>query len=208
MVLRLHNGTTRTFHVVRATRYVNRLVIVAKDETREFAPENILLRGSARDDDEIMLIQPDSVAIPFVITAFEPLPGGQVACIATDQIPSVFTPATVTFIGEVLDVIGNLAVFQLPDGATRALRISGRAPAIGSQVVVVEDGRRIISYVPAFVNFIGQVVDVNQHLVTFELPNGDTRTLRVASATLAPGNRVVVFERGERVSWLQVLRTY
>jgi len=204
---RSRTGVERDFQVVRVSRFEDRLVVVTREIEVEPAPEVTLLRGYADADDEVMLVQPNEALVPFTVTTFQPLPNGQVALVANDQIAPVLVAPNVTFVGRVLNELGNLVTFGLANGTTRTLVLNGPMPAIGGDVVVVENGSQVVSLAPAVTNFLGQVVAVNNDLVTFELPNGATRTLLVPVPAPALGTRVVVYEDGERAARLQVVST-
>ena len=199
------NGVERTFQVVRVSRFENRVVVVTRELEVERTPEVSFVRGLADADDEVMLVEPNQVPVPFAVTTFQPLPNGEVALVADDQIPATVVPANITFVGRVQSEVGNMVTFGLPNGTTRTLLDPGPLPAIGSIMNVVEDGGQVLSLAPAVTNFLGQVVAAGNGFVTFELPNGATRTLLVPSPAPLPGTRVVVYEDGAKVTRLQVL---
>jgi hypothetical protein len=56
--------------------------------------------------------------------------------------------------------------FLLPDATTRTLVDFSALPAVGSDVVVLENRQEIVSFLPAVTNFVGQVVAVDDPFVT------------------------------------------
>lgn len=197
---------SRSFLVTHVSRpFAHRVVVVANEEVVERSPELTVLRAVDSDDQEIMLLEPQQTLVPFAVTTIEPLPSGRVALVAEDQIPQTFAVPTVSFIGQVIGVTNDLVTFLLPDGTTRTLVDLGSLPAVGSQVAVVENGQQVLSLSPAVTNFLGQVLSVDNNLVTFALPNGTLRTLTDVQAAPPPGTRVVVFENGAQVDRVLVL---
>jgi len=192
---------TRTFTIVKVSRPIeHRVVVFVRRDEPERLPEMTIAQALAPTQDEAMLVEPDNVLNPFAVTAIEPLPFGQMALFGNDIVPQAFAPAEVTFVGQPIGIVGNLVTFLLPDGTTRALVDNGLLPAIGTQVVVVENGTQVVSFSPAVTNFVGQVVAVQPPFVTFALPNGSLRTLTTTQALPMAGTRAVVFEDGDRVA--------
>ena len=179
------------------------IVVFANEVTVEREPETTFLQERTIDNNEVMLVEANGALVPFALTTIEPLPSQQVALIADDQLPQTFVPADVSFIGQVVSLVGNLVTFLLPDGTTRTLLDGGLLPAIGSQDVVVENGQQLVTIAPAVTNFVGQVVAADNGVASFALPNGTMRTLMVAEPVPAPGTRVVVVENGPRVVRLE-----
>ena len=199
-------GETRTFTVVKVSRPIaHRVVVFADHEAVERMPELTMLRVVEPAQDEVMMIGPNGVLEPFAVTAIEPLPFGQVALFANDQLPQTFVPAEVTFVGRPISIVGDLVTFLLPDGTTRTLVDTGPLPAVGSEVVVVENGQQVMSLSPAVTNFVGQVVAGESPFVTVALPDGSLRTLTTVQTVPAPGTRAVIFENGDRVARFQLI---
>lgn len=192
---------TRTFTVVKVSRPIaHRVVVFVRRDEPERLPETTMVQALAPTQDEVMLVQPNDVLDPFAVTAVEPLPFGQMALFGNDIVPQAFAPAEVTFVGRPIGVTGDLVTFLLPDGTTRTLVDNGPLPAMGTQVVVTENGSQIVSFSPAVTNFVGQVVAVQPPFVSFALPNGSVRTLTTTQTLPMPGTRAVVFENGDTVA--------
>ena len=199
-------GETRTLRVMEVSRPVaHRIVVFTNEEVRERQPELTVLQAFAPTEDEVMVVQPNSVLEPFAVTAVQPLPFGQVATFGDNVIGPTFAPADVTFVGQVINVAGDLVTFMLPDGTTRTLVDMGPLPSIGTQLVVTENGQQVVGLSSANTNFTGQVIGDESPFVTFVLPNGTVRTLTMAQPLPAPGTRLVVFENGDRVERITTL---
>ena len=199
-------GVQRTFVIRRVgVPIAHRVVVVADEDFVERVPELTVVRAVDRDDQELMLVEPRDEIVPFAVSEVQPLPGRRVAIIADDEIPQTFVPPTVSFVGRVIGLANNMVTFLLPDGTTRTLLDTGPLPTIGSQVAVVENGQQVVSLAPAVTNFVGQVVSVDNDLVTFAMPNGSLRALTVSQPAPVVGARVVVFENGEQVQRMLVL---
>jgi hypothetical protein len=200
VVFRSANSAPETFRIVRVSRpFGHRVVFFANEDNFEGEPEVVFLRSAAFNQDVVTFVEPNGVLVPMAITQIQPLPGGQIAFLANDQVSPTFVPAQASFVGQVVSIVGNLVTFLLPDGSTRTLYDNGPFPNLGSQVVVYEDGSQVLGFQPAVTNFVGQVVGVDNGFTTFMLPDGSLRTLVVQEPPALIGSRVVVYENGPRV---------
>lgn len=199
-------GRVRTLRILDVTRPVaHRIVVFTSAQTTIVQPEMTALQAFAPASDQVMLVQPNDVLQPFAVTGIQPLPFGQVALFGNDMIGPTFAPADVTFEGQVIGVAGDMVTFLLPDGSTRTLADMGMLPAIGSQVVVTENGQEVVGVAPAVTNFTGQVIGAESPFVTFALPNGTVRTLTTVQPVPPLGTQTMVFENGPRVQRIVTL---
>lgn len=197
LVFRGPRDETQDFRIVRISHPIpHRIVFFANDEVLQSQPETVFLRSAAYDQDVVTIVEPNGALVPVAITQVQPLPGGQVMFIANDQVSPTFVPADVSFVGQVVSVVGNLVTFLLPDGSTRTLLDTGAIPSFGSEDVVFEDGQQVVGFEPAVTNFVGQVLAVDNGMTTFLLPDGTVRTLVVQGPQPFIGRRVVVYENG------------
>lgn len=196
----------RTFRIVKvSTPIAHRVVVFARRDEVEREPEVAVLHAVAPVQDEIVAVSPTNSLVPLALTTVQPLPFGQVAFVTNNVMPTTLVPTDVSFVGQPINIIGNLVTFMLADGSTRTLVDTGPLPTIGTQVAVVENGQQIVSIEPAVTNFVGQVVAAQSPFVTFAMPDGTIRTLTTVEPVPVPGTRAVVFENGDRVTRFQVI---
>ena len=115
----------------------------------------------------------------------------------TDQTPSNRTAGTVASFS------GTTLTLTLPTGVTKTFTVDAHAfgqlkPQAGQRVVVQSDGTgKVMAVMPADETVSGTVLGSTRQTVTLRLPNGQTRTITVASAAasrlnLQPGMQVTL----------------
>jgi hypothetical protein len=204
LTFRVSNGVTRTFTIAEVSRPVADRVVFFTRPMFVGSP-TVFLQTASFDENEVMFVQPDGVLVPMGITGMQLLPGGQVAFFTTDLVGPTYVPPTLSFIGQVVGLAGNLVTFVTPDGQTFTLLDNGPLPAMGTEEVVYENGDAVVGFAPAVTTFQGQVVAVNGEETTFLMPDGTLRTLVLAQPAPVVGTRVVVFENGVQVQRIVTL---
>ncbi|MBV8367089.1 MAG: hypothetical protein JO194_11405 [Candidatus Eremiobacteraeota bacterium] len=192
---RLANGTTQTFNVVRISQPVANRMVFFVDQPVAMTPVTFL-QSAAFDQNTVDFIQPNGFLLPLGVTGIQLLPGGQLAFFTDQSLAQSYYAPTVSFVGQVVGVNGDMVAFATPDGNVVTLVDPGALPPLGANVVVYENGNQVVGLQPAVTTFQGQVVAVNNNDTTFLMPDGTMRTLVYNQPAPVVGTRVTVSENG------------
>jgi hypothetical protein len=191
----LANGTVRTFDVVRISEPVANRMVFFVNQPVATAPA-VFLQSAAFDQNVVDFVQPNGFLMPLGVTGLQLLPGGQVAFFTDEALSPTFVSPTMSFVGQVVGVNGDLVAFAMPDGNVVTLVDPGALPPLGADLMVFENGNQVVGLEPAVTTFQGQVVAVDNEDTTFLLPDGTMRTLVVTQPEPVVGTRVTVAENG------------
>jgi len=191
----LANGTVRTFDVVRISQPVANRMVFFVNQPVATAPV-VFLQSAAFDQNVVDFVQPNGFLMPLGVTGLQLLPGGQIAFFTDEAVTPTFVSPTMSFVGQVVGVNGDLVAFAMPDGNVVTLVDPGVLPPLGADLMVFENGNQVVGLEPAVTSFQGQVVAVDNEDTTFLLPDGTMRTLVLTQPAPVVGTRVTVAESG------------